>query len=108
MVKIADTEPCPCGSGLSFGECHGERIREKAASPVKNRVPLAVIPPPDPGTRAVFEKTAGDSVIFNGMGQGPDALDCGSCGSPLAVCVRREQFQGIVLRCLACGAYNDT
>jgi hypothetical protein len=108
VVKIADEEVCPCGSGLTFGDCHGRKIRERAASVPSKHIPLTVITPPDPNTRSVLEKTGGDTIIFNGLGAGPDSLDCGGCDSPLAVSVAREQFQGIVLRCLNCGAYNDT
>lgn len=108
MPRIRDDEICPCGSGRLFGDCHGLKIRERLTAQPENHISLTVIPKPTHGTRSVLEKTDGDSIIFNGAGSGPDSLDCGQCGAPLAVCVRREQFARIVLRCIACGSYNDT
>lgn len=106
MTRIRDEEPCPCGSGRTFGDCHAVVIRERANVTPKNRMALNVIPRPDPDTRSVFEKAGGDSVFF--VGTGEDQLDCGGCGAPLAVAVSRDQFHGLVLRCVECGAYNDT
>lgn len=105
MARIRPEESCPCGSGESFGACHGKKPQEASASPSR-RISLHVIPEPDPGSRTVFENTAPTSVFFSGNGS--DALDCGTCGAPLAVGVPRGSFVSIVLKCNKCGAFNDT
>jgi SEC-C motif len=62
VAKIKDDEPCPCGSGMSFGECHGKKLRQEPT--ITQHFPLKVIPEPDPGTRAVFEFTGAGTVIL--------------------------------------------
>ena len=105
MARIQPEESCPCGTGESFGACHGKRLRE-ASAPPSRRISLHVIPEPDPGSRTLFKNTGLTSVFFSGNGS--DALDCGACGAPLAVGVRRQSFASIVLKCNQCGAFNDT
>lgn len=45
-------------------------------------------------------------------GKGPDAprliMECGNCGAPLVKGLGAHQLQNIVLRCNACGAYNES
>jgi hypothetical protein len=108
-VKIKASEPCPCGSGATYGDCH-DRTRSEALTAVSDleHLSLRLIPPPDPGVRSVFEKAGGtDSILFAGV-SGRLSLDCGSCSAPLATRVERDQFAAIVLRCTKCGSYNDT
>src|SRR6266542_1559449 len=104
MVKIADSEICPCGSGKTFGECHGERIRQARLQPSENRIVLELIAPPDPNTRSVFEKTGEGAIFLDGL-DGPDELVCGNCRALLAVHVIRDSIHRVVFRCKDCGAY---
>jgi hypothetical protein len=106
-MRISDSELCPCESGKMFGDCHGERIRRARARPSERRIRLTVIPPPDPGTRSVFERQGAGTVIFEGT-HGTDALECGECGAVLAIGVMRNQFRSLVLRCGNCEAFNET
>jgi hypothetical protein len=108
-VKIRLSDPCPCGSGDTFGNCH-DRQRREGETPLSDlkHMTLNVISPPDPGDRAVFEMTdKSNTVLFSGI-SGQHSLDCGNCFATLASRVNREQFRGVVLRCNGCGAYNDT
>jgi hypothetical protein len=108
-MKIKSTDSCPCGSGKTYGECHVLRRREKETPETQLfHVGLAVIPPPDPGTRAVFEGADQESTVLIAGIDGRHSLDCGNCHLPLSIRVERNQFQGIVFRCSRCGAYNDT
>jgi hypothetical protein len=105
-VKISASEACACGSGKAYGECHGAQ-RDAPSSSSLQHVALRVIPEPDPGTRAVFERPGPGTVFFEGI-QGGYALDCGKCGAPLALRVDRDSIQGLALRCAQCGSFNDT
>jgi hypothetical protein len=108
-MKINGSDPCPCGSGATYGDCHDRLRRERQTRESELlHVALNVVPPPDPGERSIFEMTnASGSVLFAGV-SGRHSLDCGNCSTPLATRVNRDQFQAIVLRCNRCGAYNDT
>jgi SEC-C motif-containing protein len=104
MARISDDEPCPCGSGNTFSDCHGKKLKQEPI--IAEHFPLKVIPEPDPGSRAVFEFTGSGTVIFN-LG-GTVSLDCGSCGSSLAIVPSPNQITGAVLKCAKCNAFNDT
>jgi predicted RNA-binding Zn-ribbon protein involved in translation (DUF1610 family) len=106
MARIRDDEPCPCASNLNFGDCHGARVRNRAPG-ITARLKLAVISPPDPNTRSVFEKSTSGSVILQGEATSL-SMDCGNCSASLIVGMHRDQVRGIVLRCNECGSYNDT
>jgi len=106
MAKIEPQEPCPCGSGKTFADCHGPRVKS-GPPPITTHLRLKVIPEPAPGTRAVFEHAGEGTVFFVGEVVGL-SLDCGKCGSPLVQGLNREQVMGIVLHCKSCGAYNNT
>ena len=105
MAKIDPNEPCPCGSGLAFGECHGPKVKNQQPPPVSQRVPLTVVPEPDPGTASVFIRDGEGTVVFQGY-ETEIAQCCGRCGAPLIVGMRPNQVSGIVFRCNACGAFN--
>jgi len=105
MGKIKDDEPCPCGSNITFGECHGEKLKQEPET--TQHIRLRVIPEPDPGTRAVFQKTTGGTLIIVGANT-TDSLDCGFCGLPLAAGFAADHLGGLVLQCASCGAFNDT
>jgi DNA-directed RNA polymerase subunit RPC12/RpoP len=107
MAKIDPTEPCPCGSGAVFGECHGRTLVNDTPRTISARIPLSVIPEPDPGTRAVFVKTGEGTIAFQGTAT-EKSFDCGSCGASLAIGVREDQMQGMVIKCNQCGTFNDT
>lgn len=108
-MKIKASDSCPCGSGKTFGECHDKLRRERRTADTELiHVPLAVIAPPDPATRAIFERSANTvGAFFTGI-SGPHTLECGTCSAELATRVHRQRFGGIVLRCYRCGAYNET
>lgn len=108
MAKIQDDEPCPCGSGKTFGECHGKKLRERAALEITGHISLKVIPEPDPNSRTIFEKMPETGTIFLQGYESKEAMECGSCGAPLAVGISREAATSIVFKCAQCGAFNDT
>lgn len=106
MAKISPDEPCPCGSGALFRDCHGPKVRIQVPPEITERVSLAVIPEPDPNTRTVFEKTGEGTSFIQGFQTGL-ALVCGNCSSVLAAGIHRQQIRNVVLRCKQCGAYNE-
>lgn len=106
MPKISDDEPCPCGSGRLFRDCHGSQIaRQEGSAHITIHVRLQVVPEPDPGSATVFEKSGEGSTIFQGLETGV-SQDCGSCGAPLIVGLSIDQVQNIALKCNACGSFN--
>lgn len=107
MARIRPDEPCPCGSGKPFGDCHGPKVTTRVAPPITSHIRLKVIPEPAPNTKAVFEKLGSGTVLINGFDTGI-SYDCGTCGEPLMRGVQKGQVRGIVLRCGACCSYNDT
>lgn len=56
--------------------------------------------------RAVLRLEGTDTVVMRGSESAPD-ICCGSCGTALIVGVPRRQVANLVLRCNACGAFND-
>jgi hypothetical protein len=106
MAKIEPQEPCPCGSGKTFAECHRPTVKS-GPLPITTHELLTVISQPDPDMRSVFEKTGESTVFFVGEFSGL-SLDCGGCEAPLVLGLNRDQIRGVVLRCRSCGAYNDT
>lgn len=106
-MKIQPDEPCPCGSGELFKDCHGPKVEKSNTPDIESRTKLKVIPEPDPSTRSVFKKTGKGTVIFQGRATSV-AQCCGECGAPLIVGLRSGQVRGIVLECNECGSFNDT
>jgi hypothetical protein len=107
MAKIDPNEPCPCGSGKTFGDCHGPRVITNRPIVISQRIPLKVIPEPDPGSRSVFIQNGKESIVFSGR-ETEISLDCGQCGASLVVGLKQDQIRNIVLKCNQCGAFNDT
>lgn len=107
MAKILPNELCPCGSGALFKDCHGPKVRSRNPPEIKRRIPLEVIPEPDPNTRAVFEKINEGTILFQGFDT-DIGLACGACNAVLAAGMEQEQIKNIVLRCKRCGAFNET
>lgn len=107
MTKIDLNEPCPCGSGETFSNCHGPRVITNRTITISERMPLKVIPEPDPGSRSVFIKTNEGSIIFRGT-ETTLSLDCGQCGESLVVGLRKDQIRNVALKCNQCGVFNDT
>lgn len=105
MAKIDPQEPCPCGSGKSYADCHQKQVGR--APEIKIRVPLTVIPEPDPGARSVFIFAGEGTTLFQGQ-QSTISFDCGKCGACLMVGMAVGQVRGIVIRCNGCGSFNDT
>lgn len=106
MANIDPIEPCPCGSGMLFKDCHGPKVKTPVTPNITQEDVLSVIPEPDPNTRAVFVYSGEGTIIFRGFEVGL-ALCCGQCKSHLVVGMKRKQIQNIVLRCKGCGAYNE-
>jgi len=105
MTRILDDEPCPCGSGGLFKDCHRQKMEARRPK-VTSHVALTVVPEPDPNSRTVFEKGGEGTLIFEGR-ETSISYDCGDCSAPLAVGILVSQIPGIVLRCARCGAYNE-
>lgn len=105
MTRILDDEPCPCGSGGLFKECHRQNIDARRPK-ITSHVALAVIPEPDPNSRSVFEKGGEGTLLIEGR-ETSISYDCGGCSAPLAVGILVSQIPGIVMRCARCGAYNE-
>lgn len=106
MAKISPDEPCPCGALAPFGECHGPKVRTREPPRVTERIPLRVIAEPDPGSRAVFEKSGAGSLFFQGFDTGL-AWVCGQCTAALAAGIQPGQIRGVILRCNQCGSFNE-
>jgi hypothetical protein len=105
MAKIDPDEPCPCGSGKLYRDCHQAQTELPAI--VSEHVALTIMPEPDPGTRSVFQRVGEGTVFFAGRAT-QTSFDCGKCHTALMVGVVLEQAGGAVLRCPNCGAFNDT
>lgn len=71
------------------------------------KIMLKVIPEPDPNTRSVFIYKGEGTVIFEGDSANVEQC-CGSCGAPLTIGVPPERIRNLVLKCNACGAFNET
>ena len=106
MAKIDSNEPCPCDSGLLFKECHEPKIKKPEVPKITETIALNIIPEPDPNTRAVFIREGEGTITFTGYSVGL-ALACGSCKSHLVVGIPREEIRNLVIRCNACGSYNE-
>ena len=106
-MKIAPQEACPCGSGKLFKDCHGPRVRQPRELKIERRLPLTVIPEPDPNTRSVFQLSGAGTVFIRGT-DGVDTLVCGQCGADLAIGIDASQVRGIVFQCNDCKSFNDT
>jgi len=107
MSQIDPAEPCPCGSGKTFGECHGPRVRKPVAPEITETIQLCVIPEPDPNTRTVFIYSGEGTVVMRGVETGL-SMNCGKCSAPLVQGIPRNRILGVVLKCKGCGAFNET
>jgi phage FluMu protein Com len=69
------------------------------------RIPLRIIPAPQPDTRVVFEIRG----LFPALkGQGETDLICGECGQVLIEGVGSDAvIKNVVLKCPNCGKYNE-
>jgi hypothetical protein len=106
MAKIDPEEPCPCGSGFLFKECHGPRVKKPKVPKITETIALNVIPEPDPNTRSVFIYNGEGTTVFTGYEVGV-ALICEKCKSNLVVGIPRNNIRNIVIRCNGCGAFNE-
>ena len=68
---------------------------------------LRVIEKPEEGTRTVLLYDGPGTIIIKGEHPGV-SYDCGNCESPLIVDIEPGQVRNLVLRCRACGAYNES
>jgi hypothetical protein len=79
----------------------GESMAKK-----KHLVPLTVIPEPAEGTRAVLLYTGEGTIVMRG--QADTLMTCGACGVPLIDGVLRANIRDVVVKCPACGEFNET
>jgi len=106
MGRIDPDEMCPCGSGMPFRDCHLPRVKKDVPPEITEHVRLAVIPEPDPNSRAVFLREGDGTVVFQGYETGV-SQDCGECGACLIAGVPIGAITGIVVRCNACRSFNE-
>src|SRR5215213_3821606 len=104
MAKIDPDEPCPCGSGKPFRDCHAPLVRSREPR-ISRHLSLEVVPAPPPGTASVLEVVGQDAVAVAGTDT-EISYDCGKCSNPLMAGIRIEQVENIIIRCGACGSYN--
>lgn len=72
-------------------------------NPIRH-VSLDVIPQPPEGSRAVLMPEKGPVYI----GENPGiSFDCGNCGQGLIEGMREGEVRNVVIRCPACGGFND-
>lgn len=107
MAKIDTDEPCPCGSGKLFKECHAPKVKKRVTPEITQELKLKVIAEPDPNTRTVLIYKGEGTVLMAGFDVGL-ALTCGQCNAHLVVGVPRENFNNIVIKCNNCGAFNES
>jgi DNA-directed RNA polymerase subunit RPC12/RpoP len=73
-----------------------------------NHIALPVIPEPEPDTRSNLVTDSTDpEFIFVANDETSDSYDCGSCGRALMRGIRDDQVRNMVLKCPACGAFNE-
>ena len=76
------------------------------------RIKLLVIPEPDPMERSIlevdWERDAPSVPLLRGQESDVPPMVCGECERVLVVGYSRGKVNAVVLRCPACGAYNDT
>jgi hypothetical protein len=107
LVKIDPDEPCPCGSGKPYRNCH-QAAQQQTAPEVSEHRPLTEIPEPDPGTRTVFEWGGDREGLFLVGSESSISYDCASCNAPLYVGLAPGAVQNIVFRCPRCGTFNES
>jgi hypothetical protein len=107
MSVIDPNEPCPCGSGKTYAECHQPLQTKKRPSAIIERIRLKVIPEPEPKTRAILNYTGEGTIVIMAY-HSEISFDCGKCGAPLIVGMLPEQVVNIVIKCNGCGSFNDT
>jgi hypothetical protein len=92
--------------GAESGRTH-PTMGKNAAKRRARTIRMVVIPKPEPGTRSVIDRIGEGTVVFTGT-LTTTTMACGKCGAPLIRGMRVDQIQHIVLRCNACGAYNES
>jgi hypothetical protein len=87
------------------------RARLPTSTPRREREheKLQPVPKPSNGSRTVLRLDGPGTIIVQGNGANAPAIsyDCGSCGSPLMVDVRRGQVTNVIMLCNNCGTYNE-
>lgn len=106
MSRIDPDETCPCGSGIPFRDCHLPRVKRDVPPDLTDHVRLTVIPEPDPESRSVFLRDGDGTVAFQGFEVGL-SQDCGNCAACLIAGLPPGRVAGIVIRCNACGSFNE-
>ncbi|WP_419206668.1 SEC-C metal-binding domain-containing protein [Photobacterium leiognathi] len=106
MAKINPDELCPCESGLLFKNCHQLKIKTPIQPAITHKIKLKIIPEPDPNTRSVFIYNGEGTTVFRGYETGIE-MNCGHCSSPLISGLNSNSVSNIVIRCKACGKFNE-
>lgn len=106
MARIDPDEPCPCGSGLVFRDCHLRKVKKDVPPEITERARLAVVPEPDPNSRTIFVREGDGTIVLQGSETGL-SQDCGNCGASLIAGVALGRVAGVVIRCNGCGSFNE-
>ena len=71
------------------------------------KIPLQVIDESEIGERELINREGPDTVVMHGGDPGHDYV-CAQCGATLMAGIHEHQIQNTVIKCAACGAFNDT
>ena len=77
----------------------------------RSPVRLIVIPEPDEGRDVVIDladDVTGTTIFIDEHALNVPPMLCGDCDAVLVEGIERGTFDGIVLHCPSCGAYNTT
>lgn len=77
----------------------------------RSPVRLTVIPEPKEGSRVIIDladEDADSTIFIDPHARNVPSMLCGDCGAVLVEGIERGTFEGVILQCPHCGAYNDT
>ena len=70
------------------------------------KIALRVIPEPHDSTKTLFASDGENTVVVYGPSRNYDYV-CGGCRATLIVGMQPEQIGNLVVKCAACGAFNE-
>lgn len=68
---------------------------------------LRVIPEPHDSIKTIFAPDGENTVVVYGPDKNHDYI-CGRCSAPLIVGMELRQIGDVVVKCAACGAFNES